>query len=198
MTPCGILHATEFFATPCLILITLLHVLKTLASKSQKLISNTSDVMDAKVISDGEPTAPSLLITISPCMNVFIAGDSHACDLLRAQLVTPQHILCKPVDLGDLLIAQSVTLQQILCELVDLDNLSIGNGNVYKLGTLPTKPCPTAVMRSLLAHITIQFSRPIRETTMSCSLKGLSTMMASRVASYLSPEPLSSMTHLEN
>jgi len=117
-TSCPILHATEFFVTPHLILGTLFHVLKMLAIESQKLISNTSDVVDAKVITNGEHTTPSLLIPIFPSINVFFAGDS----------------------------------QQILCKPVDLDNLDIDNGNVYELGILPMKPCPTIFTRSLLAH----------------------------------------------
>ncbi len=88
-TSCPILHATEFFVTPHLILGTLFHVLKMLAIESQKLISNTSDVVDAKVITNGEHTTPSLLIPIFPSINVFFAGDS-------------QQILCKPVDLDNL------------------------------------------------------------------------------------------------
>ncbi len=67
---------------PCLILGTLLHVLKMTASKSQKLISDTSNVADAKVITNGEPITPSLLITTFPSINDFFAGDSHAHDLL--------------------------------------------------------------------------------------------------------------------
>jgi len=46
-------HATKSFMTPHLILGTLFHVPKMLASKSQKLISNTSDVVDTKVITNG-------------------------------------------------------------------------------------------------------------------------------------------------
>jgi len=82
--PCLILHATVFFATPCLFLGTLFHVLKVLAieTKSQKLISYTSGVAHAKVITTGETTTPSLLVTALPSMDDFIAGDSHAHDLL--------------------------------------------------------------------------------------------------------------------
>ena len=77
------LHGTEFFATPCLILGTLLHVLKMMAIESQKLISNTSDVVDAKVITTGETTTPSLLDNIFPSINNFLAGDSHVRDLFE-------------------------------------------------------------------------------------------------------------------
>jgi len=67
---------------PCLILGTLLHVLQMPVTKSQKLISYTSEVAHTKVITNGEPTAPSLLITTLPSINDPIAGDSHARDLL--------------------------------------------------------------------------------------------------------------------
>jgi len=51
-----------FFEMLLLTLGTLLHVLRMLASESQKLILSTSDVTSAKVITDGEPTVPSLLV----------------------------------------------------------------------------------------------------------------------------------------
>ncbi len=60
---------------PHLILGMLLHVLKIPANKSQKLISNTSDVVDTKVITTGEPTAPSLIDKVFPSINDFFAGD---------------------------------------------------------------------------------------------------------------------------
>jgi len=108
-TPHLILDATKSFATPCLffktlflILGTLLHVLKMMAIKSQDLISNTSAVVDAKVITTGETTTPSLLDNVFPSINDFFAGDSHACDLLQAQLATLQCILHESVDLDDL------------------------------------------------------------------------------------------------
>ena len=84
LMPCMILHAAKFFATPHLILGMLFHVLKVLAieTKSQKLISYTSGVAHAKVITTGETTTPSLLVTALPSMDDFIAGDSHAHDLL--------------------------------------------------------------------------------------------------------------------
>jgi len=69
--------------------------------KAQKSISNTSDDAHAKVITTGEPTTPSLLITALPSIDDLIAGDSHAHDLLRAQPATSQCILCKSVDLDD-------------------------------------------------------------------------------------------------
>jgi len=99
-----ILHATEFLVTPHLILGMLLHVLKMIAIESQKLISNTSDVVDAKVITTGEPTTPSLLVTALPSINDLFADDSHARDLLQVQPATTQCILCKSVDLVDLLL----------------------------------------------------------------------------------------------
>jgi len=146
--PCLIHHATKFFAATCLILKTLLHVLKMMVIESPQLISHTSDVVHAKVNTTGEPTTPSLLITALPSMNDFIAGNSCARDLLQAQRVTLQHIICASVD---------------------LDNLHIGNNNVYKHGIRPTVPCPrlsmcctlcampktpslTVVPRSLLAN----------------------------------------------
>jgi len=106
---------------------------------------------------------------------------------------------------------QPVTLQCILHELVDLDKPDIGNYNVYVHGIRPTALClrdaicyelcmmpfPRVVTRSL-PTIMIHFLRPIRETMLSSFLKRLSTMMESRVASYLSPKPLPSTTHLEN
>ena len=76
-------------------------VLKMIAIESQKLISTTSDVVDAKVITTGEPTTPSLLVTALPSINDFFAGDLLACNLLRAQLATLQHILCESVALDD-------------------------------------------------------------------------------------------------
>jgi len=72
------------------------------AIEAQKLILySTSDVAHAKVITTGEPTTPSLLITALPSIKDFFAGDLHACNLLRAQPATLQHILCKSVDLDD-------------------------------------------------------------------------------------------------
>jgi len=84
MTHCLILRATEFLATPRLILGMLFHVLKVLAieSKSQKLISYTSGVAHTKVINIGETTTPSLLNNVFPSINDFFAGDSHVHDLL--------------------------------------------------------------------------------------------------------------------
>ncbi len=89
VTPHMILCVTKSFATPhlffemlLLILGMLLHVLKMIAIKSQKLISNTSDVVDTKVITTGEPTTPSLLVTALPSINDLFAGISHACNLL--------------------------------------------------------------------------------------------------------------------
>ena len=59
--PRPILHTAKFFATPHLILGMLLHR-RMSASKSQKLFSSTSDVVDAKAITTGVPTtAPSLV-----------------------------------------------------------------------------------------------------------------------------------------
>jgi len=89
--PCTITHATESFATetPCsffktllLLLGALLHVLEMIAIESQKLISNTSDLVDAKVITTGETTTPSLLVTALPCINDLFAGDLLACNLI--------------------------------------------------------------------------------------------------------------------
>ncbi len=84
-----ILYATKSFATPrlffkmlLLILGTLLHVLKMIAIESQKLISNTCAVVDAKVITTGEPTTPSLIVTTLPSINDLFAGNSHARNLL--------------------------------------------------------------------------------------------------------------------
>jgi len=101
-TSCAIFHATEFLATPHLILGMLLHVLMMIAIESQKLILYTSDVADAKVITTGEPTTPSLLIIALPSINDLLAGDSCAHDLLQAQPVTSQHTLRNSVDLDDL------------------------------------------------------------------------------------------------
>ncbi len=90
-TPCTITHATEsfatetphpFFETLLLILRTLLHVLKMMAIESQKSILHTSDVADAKVITTGEPTMPSLLITALTSINDLFAGISRARNLL--------------------------------------------------------------------------------------------------------------------
>ncbi len=67
----------------------LLHVLKMLAIESQKLISNTSDGLQMPRLLPLETTAPSLLITISPSIHVFFAGDL-------------QQILHKLVDLDNL------------------------------------------------------------------------------------------------
>ncbi len=89
VTPHTIPHVTESFATPhlffemlLLLLGTLLHVLKMIAIESQKLITNTSDVVGAKVTTTGETTTPSSLINAFPSINAFIAGDLHAHDLL--------------------------------------------------------------------------------------------------------------------
>jgi len=101
-TPCTTLHGTEFFAMPRLILGTLLHVLKMIAIESQKFIPDTSDVVDTKVITTGEPTTPSLLVDIIPSINDYFAGGSLAHSLLRAQLTTSQRILCESVDFDDL------------------------------------------------------------------------------------------------
>jgi len=168
--PCMIHHATKFFATPHLILGMLLHVLKMSAIELQKLTWNTSDVAHAKVITTGETTTPSLLITALPSINDLFAGVSCAHNLLQAQLATSQHILCEPVDLDDLPFrAQLVALQCTLCKPVEFHKLDIGNDNVYKLGIRHTMPCPrvamcyklcilcvtpclTVLTRSLLAH----------------------------------------------
>ncbi len=94
--PCTITHAIKSFVTETP------HVLKIIAIESQKLISTTSDVVDTKVITTGEPTTPSLLVTALPSINNFFAGDSHAHDLLRAQPATTQHILHESVGWGDI------------------------------------------------------------------------------------------------
>jgi len=169
-TPRTTLHGTEFFTTPRLILGTLLHVLKTIAIESQKLISNTSDVVDTKVITTGEATTPHLLVNIIPSINDTFAGGSLAHSLLRAQSATSQRILRESIDFDDLLLhAQLVTPQCTQCKAVGLHLLNIGNENVSKLGIRPTTPCPRAAMcyelcilcmtpcltvltRSLLAH----------------------------------------------
>jgi len=83
------------------ILGTLLHILKMMAIKSQKMIANVFDVVDTKVITTGATTTPSLLINIYPSINNFFDGNSRA--HLQAQLAISQHILCELVDLDDLL-----------------------------------------------------------------------------------------------
>jgi len=79
----------------------LFHVLRMTATETQKLISNTSDVVHTMVITTGEPTTPSLLITAPLSINDFFAGDLLACNLLRAQPATLQCILRESVDLDD-------------------------------------------------------------------------------------------------
>jgi len=167
-TSCLILHATAFLATPCLVLGTLLHVLKMIAIESQKLISNTSDVVDTKVITTGETNTPSLLDKFFPSINDFFAGDLLACNLLRAQPATLKHILHELIDLDDPPFrAQLVALQCTLHKLVDQDKLDIGNDEVCKLGIRhmapylsiamhykfhigSTMPCPRLAMRYAL------------------------------------------------
>ena len=61
-----------------------------MAIEAQKLISYTSDVAHAKVITTGEPTTPSLLVPALPSIDDLFADDSHAHDLLRAQPATLQ------------------------------------------------------------------------------------------------------------
>ena len=109
--PCTITHATKSFATetPCLsvemlqlLLETLFHVLHMTAIKTQKWISNTSDVAHTKVITTGEPTTPSSLVTALPSIDDLFAGGSHAHNLLQAQLATLQQIPHESVDLDDL------------------------------------------------------------------------------------------------
>jgi len=117
-------------------------------AKTQKLILYTSDVAHAKVTITGEPITPSLLITAPPSIGDLSAGITCAHNLLRAQLVTLQHLLHAPVD---------------------LDNLRIGNSDVYECDIRPMAPCPsitkyyalcivptmpylTIITRSLLAH----------------------------------------------
>jgi len=107
---CTITHAIESFAmeTPCsfvetlwLLLETLFHVQHMMAIEAQKLISYTSDVAHAKVITTGEPTTPSLLIPALPSINNFFAGGLLAHDLLQAQPATSQRILRESVALDD-------------------------------------------------------------------------------------------------
>jgi len=116
-------------------------------TKTQKLILYTSDVAHAKVITTGEPTMPSLLVTALPSINDLFAGISCARNLLQAQPAKSQRILHKLVDLDDLhLRAQPIALQCILHVPVDLDNLCIGNNDVYKCDIRPTMPCPRLAM----------------------------------------------------
>jgi len=168
-TPSTIAHATEFFTTPHLILGTSLHVLKLMAIESQKLFSTTSDVVHANVITTGEPTTPSLLITALPSLNDLFAGVSHAHNLLQAQPTTLQCILHESANLDDLpLQAQLVALQHTLHKPVELHKLDISNDNYgcafqptipfpsmalcYELHIMPMRPHLTVVTRSLLAN----------------------------------------------
>jgi len=102
--PCHILFATPrlFFETLLMVLGMLLHVLKMIAIESQKSILYTSDVADTKVITTGEPTKHSLLVTALPSINDLFAGISHARNLLQAQPAKLQCILCESVDLDGL------------------------------------------------------------------------------------------------
>jgi len=72
-TPHTILYATKFFVTPQLILGMLFHVPKVLAIETKS---------DAKVITTGETTTPSLLVTALPSINDLFAGGSCAHNLL--------------------------------------------------------------------------------------------------------------------
>ena len=76
-----------------LLLETLFHVLHMMAIESQKFISYTSDLMSAKVISNGEPTASYSLVTDFPSISVFSAYKL-------------QWILCKSADMDNLCVTK--------------------------------------------------------------------------------------------
>jgi len=154
---------------------------------------------------------PVCLLPHFPAWTISLLVTHMPVIFLQAQPAASQRNLCESVDLDDLLWVQLATWQCIH-KLVNLVDLDISNGDVYNLCIRPMMPCPsgaicyglcvmpmmpclTVLAWSLLT--TNMIPCPRRETT-SHSLWRPSIMMASQVASYLSPKPLPSATHLEN